>query len=104
MSGVLDEGFMGNNKGDGKRIVSEILKVLGLDEKEIEKLETIPYPELVDAYEKAVKNIDDPTVYKGQCPIVNDFYVGEPHIVGFTENAKTSQISLLLTASSECLP
>ena len=42
----------------------------------------------VDAYEKAVKNINDPTVYKGQCPLVNDYYLGEPHFVGFTENAK----------------
>ena len=88
MSGVLDEGFMGNNQGGGKRIVSEILSVLGLEEKDVEKLETLPYPELVAAYETAVKNIDDPAVYKGQCPIVNDYYLGEPHIVGFTENAK----------------
>ncbi|MCR5557168.1 MAG: carboxylesterase family protein [Butyrivibrio sp.] len=88
MSGVLDEGFMGSNQGGGKRIVSEILSVLGLEEKDVEKLETLPYPELVDAYEKAVKNIDDPSVYKGQCPIVNDYYLGEPHITGFTENAK----------------
>lgn len=88
MSGVLDENFMGNNQGGGKRIVSEILSVLGLEEKDVEKLETLPYPELVAAYETAVENINDPSVYKGQSPIVNDYYLGEPHIVGFTENAK----------------
>ena len=88
MSGVLDENFMGSNKGNGRRIVSEILSVLGLEEKDVDKLETIPYPELVRAYEEAVKNIGDPTVYTGQCPLVNDYYLGEPHIVGFTENAR----------------
>ena len=89
MSGVLDTSFMGNGKTGGQQIVSGMLQELGLTDKDVEKLETLPYPQLVEAYEKAAAKITDPSVYKGCSPMVNDFYLGEPHITGFTEHAKT---------------
>lgn len=88
MSGVFDENAFGNGKSNGRRIVSGMLEELGLTEKDVEKLETLPYPELVEVYEKAAAKIEDPEVYKGQHPIVNDYYLGEPQFVGFTESSK----------------
>nr|WP_297705851.1 carboxylesterase family protein [uncultured Butyrivibrio sp.] len=89
MSGVLDPDFMGNGKTGGEQIVSGMLEELRLTKEEVGKLETIEYPELVKAYEKASEKITDPSVYKGCSPMVNDYYLGEPHITGFTEHAKT---------------
>ncbi|MBQ3797510.1 MAG: carboxylesterase/lipase family protein [Butyrivibrio sp.] len=89
MSGVLDPDFMGNGKTGGETIVGGMLEELGLTKDEVEKLETLPYPQLVEAYEKVAAGIQDPAVYKGCSPMVNDYYLGEPHITGFTEHAKT---------------
>lgn len=88
MSGVLSKGFMGNATGDGRPIVSAMLKELGLTEDEVEKLETLPYPQLVEAYEKVLPEIDKQGLYHGCIPQEGDWYKGEPQFVGFTENAK----------------
>lgn len=89
MSGVLDFDGFGEQKGGGREIVSGMLKELGLTDKDVSKLETLPYPELVEAYEKAAEKITDPSVYRGMAPMVNDYYLGEPHHRGFTEHAGT---------------
>ena len=52
MSGVGDEKVLPSCKGDGRAIVTEILKELSIPEEQVEKLETIPYYELVKAYAK----------------------------------------------------
>ncbi len=88
MSGVLGKDFMDTGKGDGRPIVTAMLGALGLTEAEVDKLQTIPYPQLVEAYEKVADDIKKKGLYVGMSPMINDYYKGEPQFVGFTDNAK----------------
>lgn len=90
MSGVVN-GFHADEKADNKPLVIKMLKHLKIKESEIEKLETVPYYELVQAYKKAVpdyKEIRPRKTYVGCMPKINEFYVGEGQNVGFREHAK----------------
>ena len=51
-SGVYEAKVYQKEDGDGTAIVKALLKELNLDESEVEKLETIPYYELSNAYNK----------------------------------------------------
>lgn len=88
MSGVLAKGFMGVSEGGGRPLVEAMLKELKLSEAEVEKLETLPYDQLVAAYEKVLPDIAKQGLYRAQAPLENDWYLGEPQFVGFTENSK----------------
>jgi len=79
MSGVSD-GKLIMETGDNCKIVEAMLAELGFDN--VEQLETIPYYELAQAYNK-VSDV------RMQSPKANDWYLGEPLISGFTEHAKT---------------
>lgn len=87
-SGLID-GFTGNEKADGTKIVLAMLKELGLEEKDVEALETIPYQQLAEAYAKVAPALARQGEYVGGNPAPNDFYVGDPRAVGFTPHAKT---------------
>lgn len=89
MSGVSDGKLMPMLPGDGREIVTAMLAELKLTEKDVEKLESLPYRELADAYNKVCFSVAQRGVYMGGMPIVNDYYLGEPLICGFTEHAKT---------------
>ena len=52
-SGVYEAKVYQKEDGDGTAIVKALLKELNLDESEVEKLETIPYYELSNAYNKS---------------------------------------------------
>ena len=88
MSGVLDKTFMAQGEGGGRPLVTAMLKELGLTEDEVDKLQTLPYERLVEAYEKVVPEIAAKGGYRGCSPMINDFYLGEPQFEGFTENSK----------------
>lgn len=87
MSGVGNAAFMPSCTGDGRMIVTAILKELGLSEDEVEKLETIPYYELANAYQKVSPAIAKQGGYVGNGPLVNDYYKGNPLEYGFREQA-----------------
>ncbi|MCJ8008867.1 carboxylesterase/lipase family protein [Lederbergia wuyishanensis] len=87
-SGLID-GFVATEKVDGTEIVKALLNELGYGEGEVEKLETIPYPLLAEAYNKVSEKLSKEGHYVGCTPIHNDFYVGDPRVVGFTDHAKT---------------
>lgn len=92
--GIIESGVLGNifgaeKKPDGKPIVLAMLKELGLTEKDADKLATIPYTDLAAAYDKVVPALREKGLYTGSSPAPNDFYVGDPREVGFTEHAKT---------------
>lgn len=89
-SGLID-GFL-NAKGDGTQIVNAMLRELGFAEGDVKKLETIPYPQLAAAYRNVCPALARQGVYIGNNPIPNEFYVGDPRTVGFTEHAKTIPI------------
>jgi len=88
MSGVSDGTLLAAPKGDGKRIVTALLEELGLGD-DVEKLETVPYYELAQAYNKVSLPIMTSGGYVGNGPMANDWYMGEPLMAGFTEHAKT---------------
>ncbi|HZJ57535.1 MAG TPA: carboxylesterase family protein [Clostridia bacterium] len=89
MSGVFDGKIMTQRKGGGERIVTAMMKELNISEDEAEKLETVPYYYLAEAYNKVRPQIAEEGYYVGGSPLVNDYYLGEPLIKGHTEHAKT---------------
>lgn len=87
-SGVID-GFGGSPKGDGTQIVNALLTELGFPEGHAEMLETVPYEHLAEAYTKVAPDLMRQGIYVGGNPKPNEFYVGDPRVVGFTDHAKT---------------
>lgn len=75
--------------GDASYIVEALLKELKIKKKDIEKLETVPYDQLAAAYNKVAPELMMQGKYVGNGPIANEWYVGDPREVGFTEHAKT---------------
>jgi len=87
-SGLIDE-FMNSPKTNGTHIVNAMLKELGFAESEVEKLETVPYDQMASAYNKVCPDIARKGLYVGGNPVPNEFYVGDPRVVGFTKHART---------------
>lgn len=53
-SGVVDPDLLGDAEdGNGREIVKAMLAELGLEEKDVDQLETLPYDQLAQAYENA---------------------------------------------------
>lgn len=89
MSGVADSRLMPEPTGDGRMIVNAMLKNLGLASDEVEKLETLPYYTLARAYNSVKNEVAKKGGYIGGAPMKDDFYLGDPLTVGYTEHAKT---------------
>lgn len=87
MSGVGDKSVLPSCTGDGRAIVTEMLKELSIPKQQVEKLETIPYYELVKAYTKVSPAVAAKGEYIGGSPLVNDYYKGSPLEYGFREHA-----------------
>ena len=87
-SGVIDH-FNDDTKSDGTKIVKALLSQLGFGEDQVEKLETVPYPQLVEAYRQVAPALEKAGEYVGGNPMPNDYYLGDPRIVGFRDHAKT---------------
>jgi len=66
-----------------------ILKELGLEEKDVAELETIPYRKLVEAYNAVAPALREEGYDVGWHPNPNHYFVGGGIEVGFTEFAKT---------------
>lgn len=87
-SGLLD-GFLPHGEQNGEKIVLALLKELGLGRHDVDKLETVPYDRLAAAYNKVAPALAKEGEYVGCHPIPNDFYLGDPRVIGFTEHAKS---------------
>lgn len=87
MSGVAGAGLMPSCEGDGGQIVEAMLAELGLAAKDVEELETLPYPELVRAYTKVMPAVAAAGGYVGGIPQVNDWFPGNPLQHGMREHA-----------------
>lgn len=100
MSGaVSDDVTMLYPKGkDGKQIVKALMDELQFTD--VEQLETVSYHDLTVAYNKVSMEIAKQGGYFGAGPLANDYYVGNPVAVGFTEHAKTIPL-MVGTAFSE---
>ena len=95
MSGVI-EGvpLRAERNQDGRQIVEALLEELHLTTDEVEKLETIPYRQLADAYLKVSPELAAKGIYVGNGPKAGDYYLGDPEKIGFREHAY--QIPLLI--------
>ena len=92
-SGLVD-GFIITPKEDGTRIVNALLKALGAPEGNVEQLEKLPYEQLAAAYNKVSPELAKQGAYIGGFPVANEFYMGDPRIVGFTKHARTIPIMI----------
>ncbi len=89
MSGVFD-GLLGPAPDkDSRPLIEAMLAHLGLDASQVEQLETIEYEKLAEAYKAVAPEIGKQGHYTGNGPLENEFYVGDPREVGFTDHAKT---------------
>jgi para-nitrobenzyl esterase len=89
MSGVV--GGLFNEERDDRPIVKAILEELNLTESEVEKLETVPFAVLSRAAARAGRKLyarEGISLGMRWAPVPNDYYVGDPLRVGFTEYAK----------------
>ena len=89
--GIIQSGvanFPNKALPDGTRIVKALMEELEL--KDVEELETIPYEDLAKAYNKVSPALAKEGYYIGGGePIPDDFYPGDPFVIGFTDHAKT---------------
>lgn len=87
MSGVGTASLLPACTGDGKEIVCALLAELGFAENEVERLETVPYAQLVQAYVKVSPEIAKKGGYIGGAPLVGDYYKGNPLDYGMRDHA-----------------
>ena len=95
--GILMSGlFKGEKKDPAKigeahrKLVLGILKELDIPEEKVEELEKVPYDVLERAFNRAqYRLLKDEDLFINWGPVPNEFYMGNPMHVGFTEHAKT---------------
>lgn len=90
MSGVAGDFMKPCEKGDGRAIVTAMMKELHTNK--IEQLETVPYPMLASAYMKVVNDVAKTGSYVGNNPMINDYFLGEAHMTSFTNKAKETPL------------
>ena len=86
MSGVAGD-LMTYSTKDSTPLIQALLNELGLKEDEVERLETIPYYELANAYNKVSPALAMQGEYIGCTPKPNAYYKGEGTEVGFRKEA-----------------
>lgn len=86
-SGVFD--MIAVKKSDGRAITRALLEELGIPEAEGKKLAEVPYRELAEAYKKVSPALAEQGEYVGLSPLQNDYMLGDPRLVGFSDFAKT---------------
>ncbi len=79
-----------DGKIDHRPFILEMLKNLGCQENEYEKLEKVPYSLLMKAFNKASRKLNVPMAWHPVMwhPVANGWYLGTPFESGFTEYAK----------------
>lgn len=88
MSGVASLRT-GGSKRDDRKIALAMLEHLGMGEGDVDKLATLPFYELAQAFHAVEKKLRKAGVELMWGPIKNDWYLGDPLEVGFTDYAKT---------------
>jgi para-nitrobenzyl esterase len=90
---VLMSGVMGTDDDtapvDHKPIVEGLLNELHLGIDEVEKLEIVPTDILYRALTKVTAKLAKQGIAVKWAPVANGWYLGNPHVVGFAEHAKT---------------
>ena len=89
MSGVMGGGGFGGKPCDHKDLALEILKLLKLEEKDVEKLEKVPVPQLIWAVNKASAAMQKQGYRVNWAPQPNDYYLCDPLQEDFTAHSLT---------------
>lgn len=89
MSGVFDglDHLLSSPSTDSRPLIEELMSYLAVSD--AESLEDIPYERLAEAYNEVAPQIAKAGHYVGNAPLQNEFYMGDPRTVGFTDHAKT---------------
>lgn len=90
MSGIMSarSGSGRDTKYDHRILVDGLLKELNIPENEVERLEKVPYALLNMAFNKVNVSLIRQGIYIGWGPVPNDWYLGDPMVVGFSDYAK----------------
>ncbi len=89
MSGVMGGGGFGGKACEHKDFVIELLKVLNLEEKDVEKLERVPVPQFIWAVNKATAKFQKEGLSVSWAPKPNDYYLCDPLAEDFTAHSLT---------------
>lgn len=92
MSGTLGEELSGSGI-DLSDHVEKVLELLGEEKSGVEKLESIDYRELIDVYVQADLELGG-NGYPFFGPLVNEDYLGDPAMNGFSEFAKNVSVMI----------
>ena len=88
MSGIFEGGEA--QPVDHREYILEMMKTLDIRPDEPEKLERVPYDVLMRAFNKvALKKLREEKKLINWGPVANDWYLGDPMEVGFSDFAKT---------------
>lgn len=92
MSGVAGDFMPFASHQDGTQIVNALLEELHLSD--VEQLETIPYSLLANAYLKVSMPLQMQGIYVGNNPMIDDYFLGEPQMTSFSEQAKKTSLMI----------
>ena len=92
MSGVAGDFMPFYDHQDGTQIVEALLSELHFNH--VEQLETIPYQLLANAYLKVSMPLQQQGIYVGNNPMIDDYFLGEPQITGFSEQAQKTPLMI----------
>ncbi len=88
MSGIFEGGEA--PQADHREYVLEMMQALGIRSDEPEKLEKVPYDVLMRAFNKAaLRKLREESQLINWGPVPNEWYLGDPMKVGFSDYAKT---------------
>lgn len=88
MSGIWEAGGR-TVENHHRELVEGMLRELNIPLNEVERLEHVPYAFLIRAYKKASLALLKQGKMISWGPQANDWYLGDPMVVGFTDFAKT---------------
>ncbi|MBR3060717.1 MAG: carboxylesterase family protein [Oscillospiraceae bacterium] len=88
MSGIFEGGE--GEPVDHREFILDTMQLLGISPEDPEKLEKVPYDILMRAFNKAaLKKLREEKKLISWGPVANDWYLGDPMKVGFSDYAKT---------------
>lgn len=88
MSGITDIPELAGGQNNGPVLVKAILEELGLGEKDVEKLETVPFAVLARASNRAEKKLRKKGTGVSWAPSANEWYSGDPVQTEFSAFSK----------------
>ena len=79
---------------DGKATAKAVMDKLGIEKGEVDKIQSVPFDKLREAYLEVVPDLFDQGISPGCSPCADDWYLGNPITCGFSEKSlKTPMIA-----------